>query len=59
LVDRSADKVGQDGFLHVETVFGLVENGLRVRFKRFAVDLLAPVRREAMHNKSVGMSEFD
>jgi hypothetical protein len=40
-----ACQLRQNGFLHVQSVLGLVENRLRVRFESFLVNLLTAMRR--------------
>jgi hypothetical protein len=51
-------KLRQDRFLHVQPIFCLIENNLRVRFEGFLVDLLPTVRGQAMHHQCVGFRQF-
>ena len=48
---------GEDSLLRVQPVFGLGEDGVGVCFKGFFVDFLAPVGREAVHNKRVRLGQ--
>jgi hypothetical protein len=41
----------EDGFLGMQAVFGLVENGLRVRFENVGRDLFAAVSGETVHDQ--------
>ena len=48
----------QNRFLHMEPVFGLVENSLRVRLESFLVDFLAAVRGQAVHHQHIRLGQL-
>ena len=54
----SSSELSQNRFLHVQPVLGLVENGLRVRFESFLVDLLTAMRRQTMHHQRIRLGQF-
>ena len=54
----AADGPVEDGFLGVEAVFGLVEDGLGVGLEGFFVDFFAAVGGEAVHDEGTGSCEF-
>jgi hypothetical protein len=47
------NKSGHNGFLSVETVFGLPENRVRMGFESLFIDFLAPVGWQAVHHQSI------
>src|SRR6185503_14586589 len=49
----------EDGLLDVETVLGLIENGLGVGFERGFVDFLAAISGQAVHDERIRFGPFD
>jgi hypothetical protein len=56
--NSSADQVRQNCFLDVQTVLGLIENYLRVRFESLLVDLLSPMGGQTMHDERIWFGQF-
>ena len=52
---QTGQQDGQHGFLHMETVLGLVKDLVGVLFKDSGGDLLAPVRRQAVEEHGIGL----
>ena len=49
----------EDGLLHVQPVFRLVENRLGIRLERLFLNLLAAIGRQAMHHERAGLGQLN
>ena len=52
---QTGQQDGQHGFLHMETVLGLVKDLVGVLFKDSGGNLLAPVRRQTVEEHGIGL----